>query len=61
MTPGSPRTVTRLLTFSGALLGGYAGWYLGDGFGTAAAFIASGVGSVAGVYLGWRLARKIEE
>ncbi|HTU00228.1 MAG TPA: hypothetical protein VMG58_00380 [Candidatus Sulfotelmatobacter sp.] len=53
--------MTRLLTFSGALLGGYAGWYLGDGFGTAAAFIASGVGSVAGVYLGWRLARKIEE
>lgn len=52
--------MNRLCTLSGALIGGYGGWYLCDGLGMAAAFVASGVGSAAGVYLGWKLARRIE-
>ncbi|MGA2016255.1 MAG: hypothetical protein ABSH26_04815 [Opitutaceae bacterium] len=52
--------MSRLCTFTGAIVGGYAGWYLCDGLGMAAALVASGVGSVAGVYLGWKLARKLE-
>ena len=52
--------MSKLCTFAGALIGGYLGWYLCDGFGVVAAFVASGVGSALGVYLGWKLARKIE-
>jgi hypothetical protein len=55
-----PVRVNKLCTFAGALVGGYLGWYLCDGFGVIAAFVASGAGSAVGVYLGWKLARKIE-
>jgi hypothetical protein len=40
-------------------LGGYAGWAVAENYGIAVAFIASGVGSAVGVYLGWRLARAL--
>ncbi len=53
--------MNKLCTLAGSLLGGYVGWYVCEGFGMTIAFIASGVGSVVGVYLGWKLARKIEE
>lgn len=53
--------VNKLCIFVGSTVGGYVGWYVGDPLGMFAAFIASGIGSVAGVYFGWKLARKIEE
>jgi hypothetical protein len=54
--------VSKLCIFVGTLVGGYAGWALGEalalGFGWS--FVLSGVGSIAGVYAGWKLARKLE-
>lgn len=52
--------MNKLCTFAGSLVGGYVGWWLCDGFGMVIAFIASGVCSALGVYLGWKLAQKIE-
>lgn len=37
--------------------GGYVGWTLAQNYGIMMAFIASGLGSAFGVYIGWRLAR----
>jgi hypothetical protein len=47
--------VTKLCIFAGTILGGYAGWYLGElcGFEFTGAFLLSGVGRKA--------ARKFEE
>ena len=55
-----PGAVTKLCTFAGSLIGGYAGWALAESYGIFVALLASGAGSVVGVYLGWKLARKIE-
>jgi len=55
--------VTKLCIFVGTTIGGYVGWYLGElcGLDFVGAFLVSGVGSIAGVYGGWKLARKFEE
>src|SRR3954469_12984246 len=45
--------------FVGINLGGYVGWLLAENLGLMIAFIASGVGSAVGVYLGWRVARAV--
>ena len=54
--------MTRLLIFAGMTLGGYVGWALGDflGFGFAWDFVLSSVGSIAGVYYGWKFAQKLD-
>jgi hypothetical protein len=54
--------VTKLCIFVGVTLGGYAGWALGEllGLGFGWAFTLSGVGSLVGVWAGWKLAQKIE-
>jgi len=41
---------------------GYAGWYLGDllGFEFFSCFLISGMGSIIGVWLGWKLAQRLE-
>jgi hypothetical protein len=49
----------KLCIFIAVNLGGWAGWSLGEHFGLMTAFIASGVGSIIGVYLGWLLARRL--
>jgi uncharacterized membrane protein YfcA len=61
--PPSARGVTKLCIFLGTTVGSYAGWAAGDalGWGFLGAFVVSGVGSVLGVYAGWKLARKLEE
>jgi hypothetical protein len=53
------REVVKLCIFVGINLGGYFGWELGDRFGTMTAFLLSGAGSVAGVFAGWWVARKL--
>ena len=55
--------MTKLSIFTGTMLGSYLGWYLGEavGLGFWGAFILSGVGSVGGVYAGWKLAQKLSE
>ena len=44
-------------------IGSYAFWLLGGalGFEFFGCFLFSGVGSIVGVYAGWKLARKLEE
>ena len=49
--------VTRLLMFIGMTGGGYFGWWVGEcfGFGLMGAFLFSSLGSLAGVYVAWRV------
>jgi len=53
--------VNKLCIFVGVNVGGYVGWVALEKLGMMAAFIGSGIGSIAGVYFGWKLAKKIEE
>lgn len=54
--------MNRLCCFVGATVFGYAGWFAGEalGLGLFGAFGLSGVASVIGVYLGWKVARRFE-
>jgi len=47
----------KLCVFVGMNLGGYVGWSLGANNGIWVAFFAGSLGSILGVYLGWRFAR----
>lgn len=55
--------MNKLCIFVGTTLGGYVGWWSGEqcGFGFFANFLLSGLGSILGVYAGWKLARKLSE
>jgi uncharacterized membrane protein YfcA len=53
--------VTKLCIFTGTTVCGYAAGYLVRDLGLMTEIIVSGLGSMVGVYLGWKLARKIEE
>ncbi len=48
----------KLCIFIGINVGGYAGWLLGEQIGLLTAFLVSGVGSILGVYAGWKVARE---
>ena len=48
----------RLLMFVGMTVGGAVGWWIGSYAGIWAALVVSGVGSLAGVYVVYRLTRK---
>jgi len=52
----------KLCTLGGATIAGYAGWYLGALLGLEffGCFVVSGLASVAGVWLGWRLAQRLK-
>ncbi len=52
--------MNRLLIFAGTAVCGYLGWLLGEaiGFEFFGCFLLSGVGSIAGVYAGWKAARR---
>ena len=52
--------MTKLLIFAGMTIGGYVGGALGAvlGLGFSWEFVLSGVGSVAGVYYGWKFAQR---
>jgi hypothetical protein len=52
--------VNKLCIFAGTTVCSYAAWFLSSNMGFGAQFIFSGIGSLVGVYLGWKLARKIE-
>lgn len=51
----------KLLIFVGLNVFGALGWWAGEQFGVLAAFIASGIGSLFGVYAGWWTARRLLE
>ena len=54
--------VNKLCIFVGTTVGGYVGWATGEvlGLGFGWSFVLSGAGSIAGVFAGWKLARKLE-
>lgn len=49
----------KLLIFVGLNVFGALGWWAGEQFGLMTAFIASGIGSLFGVYAGWWTARRL--
>jgi hypothetical protein len=51
--------MSRLMIFTGMILGGYVGWFAGDymGLGLMTTFLVSSLGSAAGVYVAWRIMR----
>ena len=50
----------KLCTIGGSILFGYAAGYFAAPLGFMWAFLLSGVGSVVGIWAGWKLARHIE-
>ncbi len=56
------RAMNRLCILGGTMVLGYAGWYAGEllGFEFFGCFLISGAGSIVGVWLGWKLAQRLE-
>jgi len=52
------RSMSNLLAFVGATIGGGIGWWLGEQVGLMTAFFLGVIGTAMGVYLGRRLARE---
>ena len=54
--------MNKLCIFAGTTIGGYAFWFLGDaaGLGFGWSFVLSGIGSIVGVYAGWKLAQRLK-
>jgi hypothetical protein len=52
--------MVKLCIFAGTTIGSYAFWYLGSllGLEFVGCFLLSGVGSVVGVYAGWKVAQR---
>ena len=52
----------KLCIFAGTIVGGYLGWYAGEsaGLGFGWAYALSGVGSIIGVWAGWKIGRRYE-
>ena len=49
--------MSKLFSFLGATILGYAGWFIGARIGVATAFIVSMVGTGVGMYYGRRIAQ----
>lgn len=49
--------MSKLCIFIGMTVLGSVGWWLGEKAGFMTAFLASSLGSMIGVYLGWRIYR----
>ena len=47
----------RLCMFIGMTVLGWIGWWIGAKLGLTTGFVLSGIGTVAGVYVGWRINR----
>lgn len=52
--------MTKLCIFAGTTIFGYAFWFAGDAMGMSfmGSFIFSGVGSIVGVFAGWKFAQR---
>jgi uncharacterized membrane protein YfcA len=55
-------SMTKLCILVVSAVAGYGAWWLADaaGLGFFGAFLVSGLGSMVGVWLGWKLAQKLE-
>jgi uncharacterized membrane protein YfcA len=58
-TGDARQNIVKLFIFVGMNVGGAGGWWLGEHVGLLTALLASGAGSILGVYAGWRLAREL--
>ena len=47
----------KLCIFIGVTVFGWLGWWLGARFGIMTGYVLSGIGSLVGVYVGWRVNR----
>jgi hypothetical protein len=52
--------MTKLCIFVGMTVGGFAGYIVPSSWGIMWAFFISGIGSVVGVYYGWKVGRHLE-
>lgn len=52
--------MNKLCITVGTLGGGFIAGYLSSGLGMMTSVLVSGVGSIVGVYVGWKVARWIE-
>jgi hypothetical protein len=48
--------MTKLFIWIGVFVGGWVGWWLGAKLGFGWAFFLSSLGSIAGVFIGWKIA-----
>jgi len=55
-----PPIMHRLLILLGMFFGSYLGWFLGGSWGWWGSFILSGLGSISGVFAGWKLGQRID-
>ena len=53
--------MNKLCIFAGTTILGYAGWYVGELLGCEffGCFLISGLGSVVGVWAGWKVAQRL--
>jgi hypothetical protein len=49
--------MNKLCIFIGMTVLGWIGWWIGDTIGIMTAFVLSTIGSLVGVYVGWRINR----
>jgi uncharacterized membrane protein SpoIIM required for sporulation len=49
--------MNKICIFIGIAVFGWIGWWLGDRFGLMTAYLLGCVGSLVGVYVGWRINR----
>lgn len=56
-----PFPMNKLCIFGATLILGYVGWALGEllGFSFFGCFFVSSVGTIAGVFVGWKIAQKL--
>ena len=54
--------MNKLCIFGGTFVLSYVGWFIGEalGFGFFGCFLMSGVGSIAGVWAGWKIAQRFK-
>jgi hypothetical protein len=52
--------MTKLCIFFGMTIGGFVGYIVPSSWGIMWAFFISGIGSIVGVYYGWKLAQYLE-
>ena len=55
--PGVGDNMNKLCILIGATVLGWVGWWLGARIGFMTAYVLSGIGSIVGVYVGWRINR----
>jgi len=60
--PAQTARVTKLCILAGSTIVGSAGWYLGElvGFEFLGCFLVSCLGSLVGVWVGWKVARRFD-